>query len=381
MILKGFLLILKEASLIQWNAETQQLACIGEWNIDHLVQLKKALKKISLPAGRNITLNGDKITRMDSAGAWLLDDWLNKLSEKKITSRLIHFSEQHQKLLSIIQKKSVSEKSIPKIKLPDAIARLGKSTLEQLREMRQFLSFVGQLTTEAFRIIKHPSHLRLKAIVGTIDKTGYQALPIIALLSFMIGVVISYQMGNKLRNYGANVFIVDLLGLSVLREFGPLLTAIMVAGRTGSAFTAQLGIMKINQEIDALNTMSVTPAELLLLPRLIGLVIVLPLLTIWADIFGVLGGMLMANNMLGVTWHEFLQRFQHAIPVRALIIGLGKAPVFALLIGSIGCFQGMQVQGSAESVGKRTTKSVVLAIFFIIVADAIFSIIFSKFKL
>ena len=172
-----------------------------------------------------------------------------------------------------------------------------------------------------------------------------------------------------------------MLGLSVLREFGPLLTAIMVAGRTGSAFTAQLGIMKINQEIDALNTMSVTPAELLLLPRLIGLVIVLPLLTIWADIFGVLGGMLMANNMLGVTWHEFLQRFQHAIPVRALIIGLGKAPVFALLIGSIGCFQGMQVQGSAESVGKRTTKSVVLAIFFIIVADAIFSIIFSKFKL
>jgi len=197
----------------------------------------------------------------------------------------------------------------------------------------------------------------------------------------MIGVVISYQMGNQLRNYGANVFIVNLLGLSILREFGPLITAIMVAGRTGSAFTAQLGTMKLNQEIDALNTMGVTPGQLLLLPRLLGLFIALPLLTMWANIFGVLGGMLMANNMLGITAIDFLHRFKVEIPMRALLIGLGKAPVFALLIGSIGCFQGMKVAGGADSVGKQTTRSVVLAIFFIIVADAIFSIIFSRLKL
>jgi phospholipid/cholesterol/gamma-HCH transport system permease protein len=197
----------------------------------------------------------------------------------------------------------------------------------------------------------------------------------------MIGIVIAYQMGNQLRNYGANIFIVNLLGLSILREFGPLITAIMVAGRTGSAFTAQLGMMKINQEVDALNTMGVTPAQLLLLPRLIGLLIVLPLLTVWADIFGTIGGMVMANSLLGVTSHDFLQRFQHEIPLRALLIGLYKTPVFALLIGSIGCFQGMQVRDTADSVGKNTTKSVVLAIFFIIIVDAIFSVIFSKLKL
>jgi len=218
-------------------------------------------------------------------------------------------------------------------------------------------------------------------VVDVVYKTGYQALPIIALLSFMIGVVITYQMGVQLKSYGANIFIVDLLGLSVLREFGPLLTAIMVAGRTGSAFTAELGTMKVNREIDVLNTMGVTPAELLLLPRIIGLVIALPLLTMWADIFGVLGGMVMSKDMLGIHWQDFLLRFEQQIPVRALLIGLGKAPVFALIIASIGCFEGMQVKGSADSVGKQTTRSVVWAIFFIIVADAIFSVLFSKLKL
>jgi phospholipid/cholesterol/gamma-HCH transport system permease protein len=152
----------------------------------------------------------------------------------------------------------------------------------------------------------------------------------------------------------------------------------MVAGRTGSAFTAQLGTMKINQEIDALNTMGVTPAELLLLPRIIGLIITLPLLTMWADIFGTMGGMIMAHNMLGITPHDFLLRFEHVIPLRTLLIGLGKTPVFAMLIATIGCFEGMRVHGSADSVGQQTTRSVVLAIFFIIVADAIFSIVFSK---
>jgi len=196
-----------------------------------------------------------------------------------------------------------------------------------------------------------------------------------------VGVVITYQMGLQLKNYGANIYIVDLLGISILREFGPLLTSIMVAGRTGSAFTAELGMMKLNQEIDALNTMGVTPAELLLLPRIIGLVIVLPLLTIWSDIFGVIGGMIMSNNMLDITWYDFLFRFPNVVPLKTLIIGLGKTPVFALIIASVSCFQGMRVSSSAASLGANTTRSVVLSIFFILVADAGFSIIFSELKL
>lgn len=359
----------------------QQLVCKGEWSLNHLPQLQAALKKIHWPNSGEITIQGQTITQMDSAGAWLLNQLFKKLEKRGLKVRLQEFTENYQKLLGLIEKQTAEPLIAPKIKIPSWLAKIGKSALTQLREFRDYLHFVGQLSMEALRLIRHPTHFRWSSLASVIEKTGYQALPIIALLSFMIGIVIAYQMGIQLRNYGANVFIVNLLGLSVLREFGPLLTAIMVAGRTGSAFTAQLGIMQINQEIDALNTMGVTPGELLLLPRIIGLVITLPLLTIWADMFGVFGGMIMANNVLSITWHEFLNRFQHEIPLKTLLLGLGKTPVFALLIASIGCFQGIKVEGSAESVGKNTTRSVVLAIFFIIAADAIFSIIFSKLKL
>lgn len=360
---------------------TRTIQCKGEWDVLHLSTIKSDYETLSLPSSGDIIIDGTAITKMDTAGAWFLNQWIKKITEKKLTPHLNHFSAEHQKLLSLIQKKEIQSDSLPDIKPISFLTPIGKWAVEQTRECRDFLDFTGKLATEAYRLTFHFSRWRLSALASTIYQTGYQALPIIALLSFMIGVVISYQMGNQLRNYGANIFIVNLLGLSVLREFGPLLTAIMVAGRTGSAFTAQLGTMRINQEIDAINTLGVTPAELLLLPRLIGLFIVMPLLTVWADIFGVLGGMTMAHTMLGLTWYDFLHRFQQEIPLRALIIGLGKAPVFALLIASVGCFQGMQVSGSADSVGKKTTRSVVLAIFFIIITDAIFSIIFSKMNL
>ncbi len=370
-----------DAQLVTLDSQSSRLICRGEWNLANLVKIKTELGKITWPKQSKITIDGQAVTKMDSAGAWLLSDALKNISSKGLTTQLEHFSEQTHALMTLVMKRAVDTQQIPVIKRQNSIARLGAVTVQYLIEFRYFLSFTGELAWEFTRNIFHPIRWRWRELAAVIDKTGFQALPIIALLSFMIGVVISYQMGNQLRNYGANVFIVNLLGLSVLREFGPLITAIMAAGRTGSAFTAQLGTMKLNQEIDALNTMGVTPGELLLLPRLFGLLITLPLLTMWADIFGVLGGMLMANNMLGITAHDFLHRFQHEIPMRALLIGLGKAPVFALLIASIGCFQGMMVEGSADSVGKQTTRSVVLAIFFIIIADAVFSIIFSRLKL
>ena len=194
----------------------------------------------------------------------------------------------------------------------------------------------------------------------------------------MIGIVLAYQMGFQLKNLGATLLIIDLLGLAILREFAPLLTAIMIAGRSGSAFTAQLGMMKIKEEIDALNTMGVLPSQLLILPRIWGLFIALPLLTVWADIFGLLGGMAMTHNMLNISYTDFLQRFPKVVSLSSLLIGIGKAPVFALIIASTACFQGLRVSGSADSVGRQTTRSVVQGIFFIIVADTLFSILFSQ---
>lgn len=368
-------------SFILFDPKTHHFICRGEWNLLNLAHIKKQLKKIKWPRTGEVTIDGSAISKMDSAGALLLNNATQALKDKKLTIHLENFSEQTQHLLAIVEKRAVPQSKIPKRKIPNGLAQIGRFNWEQIVEFRNYLSFVGRLAFEFIRLLFLPHRWRWGALANVIDQTGYKALPIIALLSFMIGVVISYQMGNYLRSYGANVFIVNLLGLSILREFGPLITAIMVAGRTGSAFTAELGIMKINQELDALNTMGVTPAGLLLLPRILGLFVALPLLTMWADIFGILGGMFMAENMLGISYYDFLHRFQHEIPLRSLIIGLGKAPIFALIIASVGCFQGMQVQGSAESVGKLTTRSVVLAIFFIIVADAVFSVIFSRLNL
>lgn len=367
---------------IKSDQENKHFLCQGQWIITHYQQIKTELKKIKWPEQGKIILDGEKVTKMDSAGVWLLKSWSQKLIKKGLEIDYRHFGEQVQTLMKLVESERTGNiEKLPPPRKQNSIAALGQFAVDLVIESRDYLNFIGKLTFEWLSLFFQPKHWRLTALTGIISKTGCQALPIIALLSFMIGVVISYQMGNQLRAYGANVFIVNLLGLSILREFGPLITAIMVAGRTGSAFTAELGIMKINQEVDALDTMGVTPAELLLLPRIIGLTISLPLLTMWADIFGVIGGMVMANNMLGITWYDFLQRFQHEIPVRSLIIGLGKAPVFALLISSIGCFEGMQVRGSAESVGLLTTRSVVLGIFFIIVTDAIFSVIFSRLNL
>lgn len=365
---------------IQNSTETK-IICAGSWTLLGIADVAIQLEQISTNIKMRAVINGHAIEKMDSSGAWQLRKLISKLQEQRLPLQLEDFAPKYESLLSIVEIESKKITSIPKAKRLPWLARLGKRSVELFSEFRDFFVFIGETTITAIQTIKGGSKLRWRSLLSIIETMGFQALPIIALLSFMIGVVLTYQMGLQLRNYGANIFIVDLLGLAVFREFGPLLTAIMVAGRTGSAFTAQIGTMKLNEEVDALRTMGITPAELLILPRIFGLMIVLPLLTVWADIFGVLGGMVMSNNMLNITWSDFLSRFQNVIPIKSLIIGMSKTPVFALLIASIGCFQGMQVVGSADSVGKKTTKSVVQAIFCIIVADAFFSIMFSKFHI
>ncbi|MDA3786403.1 MAG: ABC transporter permease, partial [Deltaproteobacteria bacterium] len=206
---------------------------------------------------------------------------------------------------------------------------------------------------------------------------GVQALPIIGLLTFLIGVVISYQGGVQLQQYGASIYITDLVALSMTREFAPLITAILVAGRTGSAYTAQIATMQVTEEIDAIRVLGIDPVELLVLPKLAAMLIVMPLLTLYADFLGILGGMLMAGLMLDVSSTAFLQRLPAALTMESYLIGISKAPVFAVIIVMVGCYQGFMAKGSAENVGARTTSSVVLAIFLVIIADALFSIVFS----
>ncbi len=214
-----------------------------------------------------------------------------------------------------------------------------------------------------------------------IRTAGVDAIPIVGLLSFLLGIVIAYQGADQLRQYGANIFVVDLVGLSILREFAPLITAIIIAGRSGSAYAAQIGTMVVTEEIDAMRTLGIVPLELLVLPKILALLIVMPLLTVFADVLGVMGGMIMAHVQLGVGYSEFIDRFAKTIGATAYLIGICKAPVFAMIIAIVGCFQGFCTKGSADSVGQQTTLAVVQSIFLVIIADALFSIAFSTLDL
>lgn len=366
------------AAIATSTQHENQIDCIGSWTLSsiHKKTLDLSFTKLNRSTTSPITLNAEAITHMDSSGAWQLYQWKKQLAKNR-TVQLVGLNKKHRALFEMIEQAAHQLKPIAYPKSYMGLALLGKKTIEAWQEFKAFLHFIGKTFTTACQTICCPKQLRGRAILSIIENTGLDALGIIALLSFMIGIVLTYQMGFQLKNFGATLFIIDILGLVILREFAPLLTAIMVAGRSGSAFTAQLGMMKIKEEIDALNTMGVLPSQLLILPRIWGLLIALPLLTIWADIFGLIGGMAMTHSMLNISYTDFLQRFPKAVSLSSLIIGVCKAPVFALIIASTACFQGLRVSGSADSVGKQTTRSVVQGIFFIIVADALFSILFS----
>lgn len=258
-----------------------------------------------------------------------------------------------------------------------ALDNLGRITTNALEQALALLAFIGEAALAAARSLAQPSRIRWRPILYNIRSAGFDALPIVGLLSFLLGIVVAYQGADQLRQYGANIFVVDLVGLSMLREFAPLMTAIIIAGRSGSAYAAQIGSMAVTEEIDAMRTLGIAPLELLVLPKIIALVIALPLLTVFADLMGVAGGMIMARAQLGVGFGDFLERFSKAVSSTSYLVGIGKAPVFAAIIAVVGCFQGFRTKGGADSVGRQTTRSVVESIFLVIVADALFSIAFS----
>lgn len=265
----------------------------------------------------------------------------------------------------------------PRAQLVDRIADIGRAGAEFGSQTVAVLSFVGESAHALGGCVLRPRRLRWRPILFNMRTAGFDALPIVGLLSFLLGVVVAYQGADQLRRYGANIFVVDLIGVSMLREFAPLITAIIVAGRSGSAYAAQIGTMAVTEEIDAMRTLGIPPLEMLVLPKVLALFVALPLLTVFADVLGVLGGMLMAKVQLGVGYGEFLDRFVKAVSFSTFAVGLVKAPVFALIIAVVGCYQGFRTQGGPDSVGRQTTRAVVQSIFLVIVADALFSVAFS----
>lgn len=353
-----------------------QINLAGKWTATEISLSSLQLDKLLLPQQQQMTINGRELQALDSAGSLILQCLIQRLEKNANTIHFSNFSDEQQSLLALIarEEKKITPPPKPIIHI-NPLYILGKKAVLGYFELLDFIAFLGESSVNIIKVIMYPQLMQWRSFLNVIDETGFRALPIVAVLSFAIGVVLSYQMGQQLKVYGANSYIVSVLGVAVLQEFAPLITAIIVAGRTSSSFTAQIGTMKLNEEIDAIVTMGLSPINRLALPKLFGLIVALPLLTVWADIFGLVGGMILSKTQLGISYYGFVSQFPKVIMLSTFINGIVKAPVYAMIIAYVGCFQGFQVGFSADSIGRQTTKSVVQSIFLIIIADAIFSVI------
>lgn len=357
--------------------EAPRAELTGDWVIRRLGPAERDLAYARWPSEGEVTVDGSGVASMDTAGAWLVVRLARDLENRGVGLQLTGFGERERGLLRLSQTGFEGEAAPSPAARAGMLERIGRATLGLGAPLFRFLSFCGDVFLCLGRCVVSPGRLRGAQVVGHLYSAGLLAIPIAGLLSFLMGVVIAYQGAVLLQWYGADIFTVDLVGLSMARELAPLLTAIIVAGRTGSAFTAQIGTMSVTDEVDALRSIGVGPMEYLVLPRLIALVIALPLLTVFADVAGILGGFLMTWVQLGFGWATFVERLEYALTFKSFTLGLIKTPTFAAIIALIGCYQGFQVRGGAESVGRHTTVCVVQSLFLVIVADAAYSIYYS----
>lgn len=364
-----------EGAFVELQQAGHRLVCRGDWSVLGISGLRARLERLAWPASGELLIDFSQVEHVDTAGVWVLHNLLQLRKFQGLTVALQGLRPEHLALMQLVESRAAQAALAPPTLPPQSLLeRLGHRGWHWVEETRGMLQFIGESTVVLLRAIRRPQHLRFRHILSNVQQSGFDALPIIGLLSFLIGMVVAFQGAVQLARFGANIYIADLVGLSMLRELAPLMVAIIVAGRSGSAYAAQIGTMKVSEEIDALRSMGVSPLELLVLPKLLAMLIALPLLTVYADFLGVLGGMVVASVHMQVAPYAFLDRFDEAVKLSTFIFGVGKAPVFALIITLVGCYSGFQAQGSADSVGRQTTTSVVQAIFLIIIADAIFSV-------
>jgi phospholipid/cholesterol/gamma-HCH transport system permease protein len=348
------------------------LALKGALRVHSLGDLDARLEALDDTFTR-IDLSG--VTDIDTTGAWLIARYAH---ERGLS--MVGESEQARRLFAAIGNMDEHEAEPQPVSplVTRTLAELGQMVIEWMHGFARSVGFLGELIVCFGKVIRHPSRLRVTALVHHMQYVGINSLWIIGLMSVLIGIVIAQQGAVQLEQFGAEIYTINLTGRLSMRELGILMTSIMVAGRSGSAFAAQIGTMKLTEEVDAMRTIGVSPMEALVVPRVLASMIMMPLLGFYSAVLSIIGGAFISNFALDIPFWTFLQRTQEVVPITDLWIGLIKAPVFALIVALLGCYQGMQVSGSAEEVGSRTTQAVVTAIFTVIVLDAFFAIFFTE---
>ncbi len=351
------------------------IVSVGSWRLENLNNIEKELN--SLPKSSSITWDLSGIEDFDSAGVLLFMKYL-ELFEKNSTVEVVGYTEAQKNMYDLLKKsRTKSSKQPAKYSFLD---KVGKRAIDIVGDIRDFATFLGHLTVSLLTLFIRPKNIRLKEITYHAYESGVSALLIVGLTAFLVGMVIAYQGAVQLAKFGADIFIVDTVTISMVRELGPMITAIVIAGRSGSAYTAEIGAMKITEEISAMRTMGFDPYYFLVIPRLLALMIVLPLLVFFADILGIMGGVFAAKIQLGLSITQFVDRMYEILDIKHYILGMIKVPVFAFTIAAIGCYRGFKVSDNTESIGLQTTASVVNSIFMVIALDAVFSVIYTGFS-
>jgi phospholipid/cholesterol/gamma-HCH transport system permease protein len=349
------------------------LVFTGPLTVATVGALDHRLRELAGPIAR---IDLVEVSVIDTVGAWVC----YRLS-RETGAEIVNPCESAKRLIGALKRIDDGKEPEPRRRLPIWLrvpARVGDTMTELGRGAVNLIGFLGQMVLALIHLARHPGEIRVKPLVHQMELVGVNALGIVGLMSFLVGIVIAQQGATQLRQFGAEIYTVNLVGRLTLRELGILMTAIMVAGRSGSAFAAELGTMKLTEEVDAMRTIGVAPMEALILPRILATVIMLPLLGVYSSVLGMVGGACLAQFALGMPPVTFLLRIRDVVPVYDVWVGLMKGPVFGLIVAVAGCYQGMQVKSNAEEVGTRTTAAVVLAIFSVIVLDAFFAIFFTE---
>ena len=370
-----------------------ELELTGEWRALRFPDIDGALATVDLSDARRVRISTARLQALDLSGAWRLHEFIKQARAAGVEVafegvppdqlRLVDQTLEGESPPCSQQQRPIPLSPIEELEAPAlrSLEFLGRHAVLYGRDLVRDLAFLGRMSVTAARGLTSTRRLRPISIARHVYDTGITAIPIVSLIAFLISVIIAYMSAQQLRNFGAVVFVVDLVTIGVLRELGVLLTSIIVAGRSGSAFAAEIGSMKLNEEVDALYATGVDPFEALVLPRILGLVIALPLLTIIADIIGLAGGALLCRFLLDMPLTQYITRAQDAITATTFWVGVMKAPVFATLIAMAGCYRGMQVRDSSRELGRLTTLAVVQAIFLVIFADALFAVLFLELRI